>query len=49
MLKKFKKESIEIFSLILSLEENPKKGNELGHIGKIIIKEIKYNKFRYST
>ena len=45
--KKFKKESIEIFSLILSLEENPKKGDVIGHIGSIIIKEIKYKNFRF--
>ncbi len=45
--KKFKKESIKIFSLLLSLEKEPKKGKEIGHIGKIIIKEIKYKKFRF--
>ena len=45
--KKFKKESIKIFSLLLSLQNNPKKGKEIGHIGKIVIKEIKYNKFRF--
>jgi hypothetical protein len=45
--KKFKKESIEIFSLILTLEDNPKKGDELGNVGNIIIKEIKYKKFRF--
>lgn len=45
--KKFKKESIGIFSLMLSLENNPKKGKEIGHIGKVIIKEIKYKKFRF--
>jgi hypothetical protein len=43
----FKKESIDIFSLILSLEENPKKGDDIGHIGAVAIKEIKYNKFRF--
>jgi hypothetical protein len=45
--KKFKKESIEIFSLLLSLEKEPKKGKEIGHIGKVVIKEIKYKKFRF--
>jgi len=45
--KKFKKESIKIFSLLLSLEKEPKKGKEIGHIGKVIIKEIKYKKFRF--
>lgn len=45
--KKFKKESIEIFSLLLSLESEPKRGKEIGHIGNIAIKEIKYKKFRF--
>ena len=45
--KKFKKESIEIFSLLLSLEHEPKRGKEIGHIGNIAIKEIKYKKFRF--
>ena len=45
--KKFKKESIEIFSLLLSLEENPKKGKDIRPIGNIIIKELKYKNFRF--
>ena len=45
--KKFKKESIKIFSLLLTLETNPKKGKEIGKIGKIILKEIKYKNFRF--
>lgn len=45
--KKFKEESIEIFALLNTLEENPHKGKEAGVIGKILIKEIKYNKFRF--
>lgn len=45
--KKFKKESIELFSLMLSLEQEPKKGKDLGHIGNIVIKELKYKKFRF--
>ena len=45
--KKFKKESVEIFSLMLSLENNPKKGKEIGHIGKVVVKEIKYKNFRF--
>ncbi len=43
----FKKESVEIFSLMLSLENNPKKGKGIGSVGGIVIKEIKYNKFRF--
>jgi len=45
--KKFKHDSIKIFSLLLSLESNPKKGKEIGSIGNIIIKELKYNNFRF--
>jgi len=45
--RKFKHESITIFKLMLELEENPKKGKLVGVIGKVVIKEIKYNKFRF--
>ena len=45
--KKFKHESIEIFSLMRSLEENPRKGKEIGSIGKVVVKEIRYNKYRF--
>lgn len=45
--KKFKKESIEIFKLMQSLKENPKKGKPVGRIGRIIIKELKYKSFRF--
>lgn len=45
--KTFKKESIEIFQLIYSLKENPKKGKELEHIGDILLKELKYKNFRF--
>ncbi len=45
--KKFKHESIEIFQLLKTLEENPHKGKELGNIGKILLKEIKYKSFRF--
>ena len=43
----FKNESIEIFKLMNSLEENPKKGKIVGNIGKILIKEIKYKSYRF--
>jgi len=45
--KKFKKESIEIFELLYSLEENPHKGKLLGNVGGIVIKELKYKSFRF--
>jgi len=45
--KKFKKESVEIFELMYSLRENPKKGKELGQVSGIVIKEIRYKGFRF--
>jgi len=45
--KVFKKESIKIFELMLSLKNNPQKGKLLGVIGNIIIKELKYKTFRF--
>jgi hypothetical protein len=45
--KKFKKESIKIFNLMNSLENNPKKGKPVTQIGGILIKELKYESFRF--
>lgn len=45
--KKFKQESITIFSLMKQLQDHPKKGKEVGVVGKILIKELKYKKFRF--
>ncbi len=45
--KRFKHESITIFSLIYTLADNPYKGKEVGVVGKILIKEIKYEKYRF--
>jgi len=47
ILKKFKEESKIIFRQMRSLEENPKKGKELGNVGGIVIKELKYKNFRF--
>jgi len=44
---KFKAESIKIFKLLYSLKENPHKGKELAQIKGILIKEIKYESFRF--
>lgn len=44
---KFKKESKKIFKLIYSLKKNPKKGKTVGQVSGIVIKEIKYEKFRF--
>ena len=45
--KKFKKESKNIFNLINSLKESPKKGKAIGSIENILIKELKYKSFRF--
>jgi len=45
--KKFKKESVKVLKLLYSLKDNPKKGKELTQIRGILIKEIKYNSFRF--
>jgi len=45
--KKFKGESHKIIDLLESLEENPHKGKSLGNVAGIVIKELKYKKFRF--
>jgi hypothetical protein len=45
--KKFKGEAHEIIDLMESLENNPNKGKALGHVGGIVIKELKYKSFRF--
>lgn len=47
ILKKFKEESKIIFRQMYSLEQNPHKGKILGNVGGIVIKEIRYNSFRF--
>ncbi|MCH8945495.1 MAG: hypothetical protein IIA85_01060 [Nanoarchaeota archaeon] len=47
IIKKFKEESKKIFRLMHSLRENPKKGKEIRQVRGIIIKELKYKKFRF--
>lgn len=47
ILKQFKGESKEIFNLMYSLRDNPKKGKFLGTAGGVIIKEIRYKSFRF--
>ena len=44
---KFKGESVKIFDLMYSLEENPKKGKLLAHVGNISISELKYENYRF--
>jgi len=45
--KKFKKESITIFELLYSLENNPHKGKIVGSVGGLLVKEIKYRSYRF--
>jgi hypothetical protein len=45
--KRFKGESIEVFELINTLKDYPKKGKPIGNVGSIVIKELKYKSFRF--
>jgi uncharacterized protein YdcH (DUF465 family) len=45
--KKFKGEAHEVIDLIETLEQNPHKGKALGHVGGLVIKELKYKSFRF--
>ena len=46
--KKFSKaEANEVIDLIETLRDSPSKGKILGTVGGIVIKEIKYKKFRF--
>ena len=47
ILKKFKEESKIIFRQMYSLAESPHKGKTLGNVGGIVIKEVRYNSFRF--
>ena len=43
----FKDESVVVFSLIYSLKEHPHKGKIVGLVGGILIKELRYESFRF--
>ncbi len=45
--KHFKGESIKVLEHLKSLEASPSKGKELGHVGGILIKELRYQGFRF--
>ena len=45
--KKFKREAHKIIDLFETLEDNPKKGKYLARVGGIVIKELKYESFRF--
>ena len=45
--KKFKGESLKVFQIMRSLGDSPHKGKSLGHVGGLLIKELKYKSFRF--
>jgi len=45
--KKFKKRSIKVLQFLKTLEDNPKKGKPLGQVGNIVIKELKFEGYRF--
>lgn len=45
--KKFKQRSVEVLQYLKSLESSPRKGKLLGTVGGIVIKELKYESFRF--
>lgn len=44
---KFKRDSTKIFNLFETLNDNPKKGKQVGVIGGVVVKELKYKTFRF--
>jgi hypothetical protein len=44
---KFKQKSITVLKHLKSLEDNPRKGKNIGSVGGIIIKELKFEGFRF--
>lgn len=47
IIKKFRGDSKEIFKLMKSVENSPKKGKLLARVGNIAIKELRYKSFRF--
>jgi len=47
ILKKFKQKSKDIFRAMYGLKDNPHKGKTLGSVKGIVIKELKYENFRF--
>ena len=45
--KKLKNSAVKIFSQMKELQSQPHKGKKLGSVAGILIKEIKYEKFRF--
>lgn len=47
MLRKFKAQAEEYFRRFKTLEQQPHKGQAIGHIDTIVIKELKHEGFRF--
>lgn len=47
IVKRFKQKAWDIIDLMQELEHKPKKGKLLGTVGGIVIKELKYESFRF--
>jgi hypothetical protein len=45
--KKFKARSVEVLEFLKTLETHPKKGKPLATVGGILIKELKFESFRF--
>ncbi len=45
--KRFKGKSVKVLEQLRSLETHPNKGQAIGHVGGIIIKELRYEGFRF--
>lgn len=43
----FKKESTKIFESMFELEQNPHKGKPVGQVGGTLIKELRYEGYRF--
>jgi hypothetical protein len=44
---KFGSKSVEVLELLHSLKDNPHKGKPLATVGNVLIKEIRYESFRF--
>lgn len=47
ILKKFKGEAEDVFELMRSVGDFPKKGKLVGRVGNVAIKELKFRSFRF--
>jgi len=43
----FKAQSVNIFTLLQTLEQQPSKGKPVGNVSNVVVKEVKYKKFGF--